>query len=377
MGKDQSLRIVHCFRSPVGGIFRHVRDLVVEQSAAGHQVGILCDSSTGGALEDALFDSLLPHLALGLVRIPMRRAITPGDLWALLRTLSALRKLKPDVLHSHGAKGGSYARIIGSLLRVTGNRVARLYCPHGGTIHYDPATVRGKLFFALERLLEHMTDRLIFVSEYERDGYREKVGKPRCPTSLVYNGLAPQEFKSVTTVPDAADFLYIGMMRDLKGADLFLAAIAILNDTADKPVKARFVGDGPDKQAYRDLIRKLGIGDVVIVDDPMPVREAFTLARTVVVPSRAESMPYVVLEAIAAGKPVIATRVGGIPEIFGPETDQLIEPGNIQALAVAMRQCLDHPESSEVTECRKAMLQRRFSVAVMTRQINEAYLDCF
>jgi glycosyltransferase involved in cell wall biosynthesis len=145
---------------------------------------------------------------------------------------------------------------------------------------------------------------------------------------------------------------------------------------SDKPVKARFVGDGPDKQAYRDLIKKLGIGNMVTVDDPMPVREAFALAKTVVVPSRAESMPYVVLEAIAAGKPVIATRVGGIPEIVRPETDRLVEPGSVHALARAMRQSLDDPEENQVTESRKARLQNRFSVAVMARQINEAYLDC-
>ena len=63
------LRIVHLFRSPVGGIFRHVRDLVEAQHAAGHLVGIVCDSSTGGEYEDRLFDTIRPKLALGLQRL--------------------------------------------------------------------------------------------------------------------------------------------------------------------------------------------------------------------------------------------------------------------------------------------------------------------
>ena len=62
MAEAQSLRIVHCFRSPIGGIFRHVRDLAEQHSAAGHQVGILCDSSTGGAHEEKLFEAILPKL---------------------------------------------------------------------------------------------------------------------------------------------------------------------------------------------------------------------------------------------------------------------------------------------------------------------------
>ena len=158
---DKPLKIVHCFRSPVGGIFRHVRDLVDQQSAAGHEVGILCDSSTGGEFEDKLFEALAPKLTLGIKRIPMRRSIAPSDLFTVWNAFKEIKKIQPDVLHSHGAKGGAYARIIGSLLRVSGNCVARLYCPHGGSIHYDSKSFKGRVFFTLERFFERMTDRLV------------------------------------------------------------------------------------------------------------------------------------------------------------------------------------------------------------------------
>jgi len=85
------LRILHCFRNPIGGIFRHVRDLVEEHSAAGHQIGILCDSSTGGAYEDALFETIRPKLALGLTRLPMRRAISPSDMIALAKSYQHIK----------------------------------------------------------------------------------------------------------------------------------------------------------------------------------------------------------------------------------------------------------------------------------------------
>ncbi|HSO48838.1 MAG TPA: glycosyltransferase family 4 protein [Rhizobiaceae bacterium] len=371
----EPLRIVHCFRSPVGGIFRHVRDLVAAQSAAGHSVGIVCDSSTGGAFEEALFEAMRPQLALGLTRIPMDRAITPRDLGALWRAFGEIRKLQPHVLHSHGAKGGAYARMIGSALRVSGSRVARLYCPHGGSIHYDAGSLKGRVFFALERMLERMTDRLVFVSRYEAQGYAAKVGTPRRPQTIVYNGLSPHEFEPVPAEPDASDFLYIGMMRDLKGCDVFLDAIAHLRKQTGRDITANFVGDGPDKQAYIQRIAKLGLSQAVTVHDPMPARQAFAKAKVVVVPSRAESMPYIVLEAVAAARPLVATRVGGIPEIFEGSDRTLVEPGNVETLAAAMIEALDDPRRDAKAAEASTALQKRFSVETMANAVETAYRD--
>ena len=369
-----SLKIIHCFRSPVGGIFRHVRDLVHAHHEQGHQLGILCDSLTGGDHEERLFSEIEPKLALGLERIPMRRAITPGDLIAAGGTYKHISKLQPDILHSHGAKGGAYARMIGSLLRVSGKRVARLYCPHGGSIHYDPSSLKGRLFFGLERGLERFCDRLIFVSDYERKGYEEKVGTPRIPVSLIYNGLSPEEFEDVPSIRNAADFLYIGMMRDLKGPDVFLDAVEMLHQEGVK-IRAEFVGDGPDKQSYIDRINKAPWRDFITVHDAMPAREAFALAKHVVVPSRAESMPYIVLETIAAGKPILCTNVGGIPEIFEDETDKLVEPGNARALADAMSQMLANKRVKQEAKARKKRLQMRFSVEKMADDVMAAYRE--
>ena len=100
------LRIVHCFRSPVGGIFRHVRDLADAQAAQGHAVGIVCDSNTGGAFEERLFEVARPRLALGVHRTPMQRHIGLGDAASAWRTYAIVKELRPDVLHGHGARGG-------------------------------------------------------------------------------------------------------------------------------------------------------------------------------------------------------------------------------------------------------------------------------
>ncbi len=232
------LRIVHCFRSPVGGIFRHVRDLIDEQVDAGHKLGVICDNNTGGTFEETMLAELAPKLSLGLHRFPMSRAIRPSDAAVMARLYRTVSSLDLDVLHSHGAKGGAYSRLIGTALALRNKAPARLYCPHGGSMHFASTTLSGRIYFMLERALERVTDQLVFVSNYERDAYLNKVGKPNCPYSVVRNGLRPEEFAPVPLVRDAADFLYIGMMRDLKGVDVLLDAL----DLAAKASAAAHIG---------------------------------------------------------------------------------------------------------------------------------------
>ena len=245
MVEAKPLRIIHCFRSPVGGIFRHVRDLAEAQAAAGHKVGIVCDfldrrRTRGPAVR--IRPALSWSLASGSTR--MQRHIGPGDLASAWRTFRLVKELQPDVLHGHGAKGGVYARLFGTLLRVFRSRVARVYSLHGGSLHYDEGTLIGKIFFALERLMERFTDHLLFVSDYERRPIARKIGAPPIPNSLVYNGLRAEEFEPVAQQADAADFLYIGMMRGLKGPDLFIDALAQCEKDSAREITAVMVGDG-------------------------------------------------------------------------------------------------------------------------------------
>lgn len=373
MGESpKTLRIIHCFRSPVGGIFRHVRDLATAQAAAGHQVGIVCDSSTGGAHEDRLFEQIMPALALGVRRTAMQRHIGPGDIASAWRTYRLLKGLRPDVLHGHGAKGGTYARLFGTLMRASGHKAARLYSLHGGSLHYDETAIVGRLFFSLERIMERFTDRLLFVSDYERKAYVRKIGVPKVPSSLVYNGLSAPEFLPVPPKPGAADFLYIGMMRDLKGPDLFIDALAAVEKATGRRLTAAMVGAGDDLPSYKQQVAALGLADRVQFHDPLPARQAFALARTIVVPSRAEAMPYIVLEALAAGMPMVATSVGGIPEIFEGREGVLVE-ADAEALARRMTQAFSEPEAFASLMPDPAGLKRRFGVDTMARDIERAY----
>jgi glycosyltransferase involved in cell wall biosynthesis len=367
------VKIVHCFREPVGGLFRHVADLAEAQHRAGHQVGIVCDSSTGGTLDEITLDRLRPILALGLTRFAMRRQLAPSDLAAAWKISRQVRPHHPDVLHGQGAKGGAYARMIGTLWRASGMRVARIYTPHGGSLHYDPASTAGRVYFTAERVLGRMTDAFVFVSQYEADAYVAKVGKPSAAAAIVPNGLRPAEFDPVTPAPDAVDFLFIGALRELKGVDVFIEALALLH-TGGQPATALIVGAGEEKPRYVTLVAERGLDALVSFRDPMPAREAFARAKAVVIPSRAESMPYIVLEAIAAGMPLITTRVGGIPEIFGSESGRLVAPGEPGELANAMAATLASPQTARAAADRlRALVRPKFSVAAMAAAIEGVY----
>ena len=372
---ERPLRILHCFRSPVGGIFRHVRDLAEAHADAGHQVGILCDSTTGGAHEDALFEEVRPHLALGIIRVPIHRSIGASDAAALWRGYKEIRSLQPDVLHGHGAKGGVLARIVGSALRVNKYRVARLYSPHGGSLHFERRSLAGSLILRVERLQERLTDALVFVCEYERRTYGARVGPPLARNELIYNGIDDAEFEPVETGPGAVDFLYIGMMRDLKGPDLFIEGFAAAEEIAGRRLSALMVGDGPQQRQYEEMTLRMGLADRVRLLPAMRAREAFALARKVVIPSRAESMPYILLEALAAGKPVIATRVGGIPEVLGADSEALVQPGDAGALARLMADAILDAGWAARTMPDADQFKSRFAASVMTRHVMQLYRD--
>jgi len=332
------LNILHVFRAPVGGLFRHVLDLATEQIARGHRVGLIADSNTGGARGEELLGRLQPSLALGLTRVPMRRHANPGDFVVLGHVMGRIAQSKADVVHGHGAKGGAYARL-------AFNRPAavRAYTPHGGSLLFGHDTLAGKFYLTTEKLLMLRGDLFLFESGYSEQIFRRKIGNPRGLVRVVHNGVSRAEFAPVETRPEATDLVFLGELRPVKGIDVLIDALALLQREG-RSVTLTIVGDGPDREALQAQVARLGLTNAINFRPAMPARQAQALGRIMTVPSRAESLPYVVLEAAAGGVPMIATNVGGIPEIYGPLTEHLVPPQDVGALAKAIAKALDEPE---------------------------------
>jgi glycosyltransferase involved in cell wall biosynthesis len=362
--EGQSLGILHVLRSPVGGLFRHVIDLARAQAARGHQIGIVADSSTGGARADAAFESLSGQLALGLTRVPMSRHVGLSDLSAQRHVAARARDTGADILHGHGAKGGAYARLCGGAMRV--------YTPHGGSLHYSRRSPVGLLYLTLEQVLMRRTELFLFESRYGRDVFTAKIGAPAGLVRVVHNGVTPEEFAEIAPQTDASDVVFVGELRMLKGVDVLLDAVAQL--ARERNVTTTIVGDGPDAAQFREQTERLGLSATVRYLPPMPAREAFRLGRVFVAPSRAESLPYIVLEAAAAAVPTITTNVGGIPELFGPQAKSLVPPSDATALAHAIAAALNEPARlrNEALTLR-ARVQAEFSADVMAENVLAAY----
>jgi glycosyltransferase involved in cell wall biosynthesis len=366
-GSSGPLNILHVMRAPVGGLFRHVLDLARAQAERGHRVGLIADSSTGGANADARFAELAPALHLGISRVAMSRRIGPADITACRHVATRAAALSAQVVHGHGAKGGAYARLGAPA------RAVRAYTPHGGSLHYDWASPEGFLYLTLERALLRRTELFLFESSYGREVFRAKVGDPGTRARVIHNGLADAEFVPIAPDRDASDVVFVGELRVLKGVDVLIETLALLARQG-RPTSAVIVGDGPEAAAFRRGVEEKGLSASVRFIGPMPARAAFARGRLLAVPSRKESLPYVVLEAAAAGVPMVASRVGGIPEIFGPDASALLPPGDPGALAAAIARELQPGEAPRETTLRlQARVRAQFSIRAMTDAVLAAY----
>jgi glycosyltransferase involved in cell wall biosynthesis len=371
--EGQPLRILHATRAPVGGIFRHILDLANGQADRGHHVGIIADSLSGGERAVQAFAEIAPRLKLGVHRLPIRRDPLPTDFLVWARFQRLIRQLKPDVLHGHGAKAGTFIRF-----KTGGADTIRVYTPHGGSLHFPLSTLKGNLYARIERALMDKTDLFLFESAFARDTYQRTIGTPKGLVRCVFNGVTANEFDSVVKAEDATDVVYVGEFRHIKGADLLIDAVARLRADG-RPVTLTLAGDGEETANLKAQVQQLGLGEAVRLIGHVKARYGFSKGSLLVVPSRGDSMPYVVIEAAAAGIPMVAANVGGIPEIFGPDhADSLFAPGLASAMADAIEGALDDLDSAQARA--KSLRERiftHFSQKTMVEGVLAGYRDAF
>jgi glycosyltransferase involved in cell wall biosynthesis len=372
------LSVIHVLRAPVGGLFRHVRDLATAQAAAGHTVGVVADALTSDRLTEDRLTALKPMLALGLVRFPMSRVPGPADARVAFDLSRHLKRCGARIVHGHGAKGGAYARLAARMMG-RGHRPRTFYTPHGGSLHFCPTSLMGRLYGGLERQLAPWTDALIFESRFAAEVFRQRIGATGRPHRVVPNGLAPADFELAEREPGAADVLFVGELRELKGVSVLLDALARLRGQG-LALTARLVGDGPDRARFEAETRERGLAEAVTMPGAFPARVAFRQGRILAVPSLAESFPYIVLEGLAAGLPLVATSVGGIPEMVEGLDHPLVAAGDASALADRLRTVyLDLAnggcETLERSRRARAHVEARFSVQAMAAAIEQTYRD--
>jgi glycosyltransferase involved in cell wall biosynthesis len=241
-------------------------------------------------------------------------------------------------------------------------------------LNYKPGSLEQRILLTVERGLESISSGLIFESAFAEHAYGERVRTKGAPRRVIPNGVKPADFTLNEPSPDATDVLFVGELRHIKGVDVLLKALSELN--RERNVTATITGSGPDDKKLRSMADVLGLGTLVTFTGALPVREAFRRGRILVVPSRAESLPYIVLEAAAAGMPLIATNVGGIPEIVAGTETTLIEADDVAALASAINNALADPEAAANNARHlRETIRGRFSVAAMADSVLDFYAE--
>jgi glycosyltransferase involved in cell wall biosynthesis len=295
-----------------------------------------------------------------VIRLGGREQVGP---MALARLVRRLQTQPPDILLPLTVVPNIWGRVLGRLARVpliVGN------CRGGGA-------PRGQH----ERWLWPLAHHILCNSQVIKSVLTEQCGVPEAHLTTIPNGVDTEFFQPpATPAPGPPRVLCVARMVPDKDHDTLLAAFA-LSVQAHPEAELWLVGDGPRLAEVRDLARRLlPPGRVKILLTREDLRPLLQQASLLVLSSRTEALPNVILEAMAAGLPVVATRVGGVPELVQPgRTGWLMPPGDAPKLAAALSQALAAPGLRQARgQAGRDWALKHFSLATMTRRY-EAVLD--
>jgi glycosyltransferase involved in cell wall biosynthesis len=324
------------FRKPSGGLYRHIQDLIDGIQGGEFKISLIFDGNTD--ISDEEMAELKQKCQGGVTSIAMKRNPSFSDLSVIRKIAKIFDENRCDIVHGHGAKGGLYARLVPLL----GNRrTISVYTPHGGVLHYNGSSPLGFLCIVTEKILMRLTHGIIFESKYAETTFARKIAKPTCVTKVILNGLHPWEYEHPVNSTSIERFVYIGEIRKLKGLDSLLHGFRKLKDRGIAP-ELTIYGTGPDMGHYQNMLEVLGLENVRMEGFCNNWKAALKPNTCVIVPSLAESLPYTVLEAAAIGIPILATKVGGIPEILG-DRDYWIDVNNADSIAQEVSKALARP----------------------------------
>jgi glycosyltransferase involved in cell wall biosynthesis len=331
---DAVPRVLLCSQPTDGGVGRHIRDLALGLSGRGWEVIVCAPALPQGSAGAAT-----------LVETPMGRAVKPlADAATALRLARTIRAMRPDIVHAHSSKAGALARVA----RLAAPSVPLVYTPHGYAFagHFSGGAERGA-YRTIERALTPLASRVVCVCEAEARLARSVGGRDR--VRVVHNGIAaptagPTDPRVEALAARGPVIGALTLLRPGKGLETLIDAIPSVLE-AHPSAQVAICGGGPDLDALLARARTVGVADAVHflgpVADPIPALRGLDVF---VHPSWAESFPYVILEAMSLGLPVVASDVGGVGEaIVDGDSGLLVPRADAAALAGALRALLDDP----------------------------------
>lgn len=357
-----SIRIVHVIDTlEVGGLERFVVDLAREQKQAGHDPSLCCIVRGGPLARDAE-SAGLPVMVIGKTS---RKSPT-----LLLRLTRHLRRQAPDVVHTHNPGIHPYGAIAARLAGVR----AVLNTRHG--VSTSAGVAPGERYY---RAVLPLTNKIVFVSEDSRRILVEQRGLPASKSHVVLNGVSLAEYSQLASpgaVLPIIRFGTVGRMVPVKAQNILIDAFALLRERLPSAC-LRIAGGGLLMNELQAQVERLGLAECVTVegttsDVPGVLRDLDIF----VMSSLSEGLPMVILEAMAAGLPIVSTRVGGIPEVAAEgAVARYCIPGSVASLAEAMYDAAANPNLAEMGKASRATVCEYYSMSHSQKNYEALYRE--
>jgi glycosyltransferase involved in cell wall biosynthesis len=347
------MRVVQVVESlEMGGLERLAIQLSTAEQLRGHRCGIYCVFRAGG---------LAPLARERGINVRCFDKVPGPSLKSLAQLVRAFRADRPDVVHTHNSGIHHYAVVAARLAGV----------PVVVNTRHSPFTSEHTKRERHYAWALRYTDRVVFVSETTRDQVTQSLGNRQFSRSVILNGIPTQDFRShgmSTGRTRGIIFGTVGRLVPIKAHDVLIEAFAEIVEEFPH-ARLRIAGGGPLMVNLQQQISQKGLSGAVSLEGPTlaPHIDVFVL------PSRSEGMPLVLLEAMASGLPIVATRVGGIPEIVQNDIGWLCQPDDPHALAAAMRDAAQSPDLARRGAAAAKLALDRFDIDTMCDQ----YLDLF
>jgi glycosyltransferase involved in cell wall biosynthesis len=376
------LRIIA--RLNMGGPALHVAYLTAGLRERGYETTLVAGTLAQG--EDSMA-FVASGLGVAVVTIPeLGREISPlRDLIATLRLARLIRRERPQILHTHTAKAGTVGRLAARLAGSARPPIV-VHTFHGHVLRGYFGPVRSRLFRWLERWLARGTTALIAVSPQVRDDLVALGVAPREKFAVIRLGIELEERVAdmngredtrhyLGIAPDRFTVGWIGRMTAIKNTEDVLSAFKALRARGVEATLC-MVGDGPDRPELERRARELGImRDTLFLGYQQDVAPLYAAFDALVLPSSNEGTPVSVIEALAARTPVVATRVGGLPDVVREGDDGfLVDPGDTNALAERLERLASDPELRErMGAAARSRVLSRYAVDRLVDDVDRLY----
>lgn len=313
----------------------------------------------------------------------LTRALHPiKDLIALWSLVRLFRRERPAIVHTHTSKAGALGRLAARIARVP----VLVHTPHGHVYYGHFNRLLSWLFLHIERMLARVTTSMIALTEAEREEHlSRRIGSP-ATFAVIPSGIDVERFRRIAvgagarpagvTYPESAFVIgSVGWLTQVKGQRVLIEAVARLKSKYPR-VHVLLIGSGGLRGDLEKLAARLGVkSSVEFLGMRTDVPECLGALHCFVLPSLNEGMGRALVEAMAAARPVVASRVGGIPAIVEDRrTGLLVPPGDADALAAAIAEVIDRPEWARTMGlAARDRIDATFSVPAMVQAVEAVY----